>query len=271
MDSPRLNLCLGWRNLEKTHPACTGTGDTLAGRRWESLTGIPVQLVKSKLFPSEYSAQDAWKHQEYLRPHYLCTSNVCRTPGSIASLFIKRPSSQPQLTLQPSAAPGEEQVPGRGSRGTMDIVLMLLEGVRIKPIPKLWVIIPVRVLPGFREQNLKVSPISVIQHSGASTEVSELRFPVGTDGLWGGGFGRGHLALPNLTPGEGPAVGLCRTSLPSHPVLLGGFPWNSRMWLLVNKHSAPETPWLVWARGAPPQAISHCQRHRGATTALLRV
>lgn len=47
---------------------------------------------------------------------------------------------------------------------------------RIEPIPKLRIISPVRALPGFWEQDFKVSPISVIHHqgSGPSTKVKDL-------------------------------------------------------------------------------------------------
>ena len=91
----------------------------------------PSATGEVKAFPSEYSVQDTRKHHKYPGPHCLCKSDVCRTPGSITSLFIECPSSQPQLSLQSSAAPREEPIPGRGSRCTTDTVLMLLETGRM--------------------------------------------------------------------------------------------------------------------------------------------
>lgn len=54
------------------------------------------------------------------------------------------------------------------------------QDVKVQPIPKLCIIFPAHAVPGFWEQDLKVSPISVIYHQGSepSTKVKDLQAEV---------------------------------------------------------------------------------------------
>lgn len=175
--------------------------------------------------------------------------------GASPSILLSVPSHSAAF-----GCPTEEQIPGSGSRWTTDIVLRLLEGGRIKPIPKLCINIvffPVYALPGLWEQDFKVSSLSVIHHqgSGPSTKVKDLQAEVSAGHTWFVAFSRGDLAFPNLARGEEPAMGLCRTFLPSHHKSAGGFSTEQSDVAPCEQAFSSRNTCPGWARGAPPQAI----------------
>lgn len=91
--------------------------------------------------------------------------------------------------------------------------------IRGMPIPKLCVTFPVQALTVFLEQNFKVThgcdlpPGLWTSYKGGRSLNQISGRDVVLEGL------REYSALPNPAPGEGPAVGLCRTFVPSHSTL----------------------------------------------------
>lgn len=126
-------------------------------------------------------------------------------------------------TLQSSADPWKEQIPGRGSRCTTDIVLLLLEGRMPGSSLSQAVCSPPSACSS-RLLGVSVSPISVICHhgSGPSMKGDNLQARAPGEHTWFLGCHRGHLALSKAS-GERSAVAPCRASLPSHPSSAKGF------------------------------------------------